>query len=235
MKTFPLFAFIGLIFTPPALLAEVATQPKSPGIESRDYVWNEVQDESLLALRATANSQRGAATYKLCHGCHKAGGLGDSGGGVPRLAGQHDTVLIKQLIDIRKGRRDNPTMYPFANEREVSTQDVADLSVYLSGLAAPPDNVKGSGSTDSLSHGQSLYGKDCASCHGKNGEGMAGKFYPKLAGQHFPYLSKQISDIASGARRNASPKMVKIVKRYSSKDIAAVADFLSRQPRAGTR
>ena len=35
-------------------------------------------------------------------------------GTFPQLAGQHTTVLIKQMADIRAGERDNPTMYPFA-------------------------------------------------------------------------------------------------------------------------
>lgn len=223
----PLLAF-ALLSVPVAGHAQVSVQPKAPGIESKDYVWNEVKDDSLLALRASADPRRGAATYKLCHGCHKAGGVGGGDGLYPRLAGQHDTVLIKQLVDIRLGRRDNPTMYPFASEREIGIQDVADLAVYLSALPTPPDNAKGSGKA--LARGEKLYARDCDSCHGKQGQGVAEKFYPRLAGQHFPYLQKEIRDIAKGTRRNANPKMVEVVKSYNDEEIAAVADFLSRLP-----
>lgn len=225
----PLLA-LALLASPLTLEAQVVVQPKAPGIESGDYIWNEVKDDALLALRASADAKRGAATYKLCHGCHKAGGVGSSDGLYPRLAGQHDTVLIKQLVDIRLGRRDNPTMFPFASEREIGTQDVADLAVYLSRLPTPPDNAKGSGNAKALARGEKLFAKDCVNCHGKKGQGIAEKFYPRLAGQHFPYLQKEIRNIAKGTRRNANPKMVTVVKNYSDEEMTAVADYLSRLP-----
>ena len=206
--------------------AQVAMQPKIHGIESGSYIWNSTQSESLLALRAKADVQRGAETYRLCHGCHKAGATGTPDGVYPRLAGQHATVLMKELIDVRIGLRDNQTMYPFANERELSMQDLADLSAYISTLPSKPDNAQGEGKT--LTRGKALYLKDCQTCHGKNGEGDAEKFYPKLAYQHFPYLKQEVSDIAKGLRRNANPHMVNIVKHYSDDDIMAVADYISR-------
>jgi cytochrome c553 len=226
---------LALLTCPLTVKAQVAVQPKAPGIEANDYIWNEVKDDALLALRASADAKRGAATYKLCHGCHQAGGVGSSDGLYPRLAGQHDTVLIKQLVDIRLGRRDNPTMFPFASEREISTQDVADLALYLSELPTPSDNAKGSGNARALVRGAKLFAKDCASCHGKKGQGVAEKFYPRLAGQHFPYLQKEIRDIATGTRRNANPKMVAVVKDYSDAEMTAVADYLSRLPRPKKR
>lgn len=208
--------------------AQVSVQPRSRGIESADYVWNEVREESLRTLRAGADAKRGAATYRLCHGCHRAGGLGSDDGLYPRLAGQHETVLIKQLADIRTGRRDNPTMFPFASEREVSPQDIADLAAYLAALPTPANNAKGNGKA--LARGKALYQKDCVVCHGKKGMGIGAEFYPRVAGQHYPYLKKEMTNIAKGVRRNANPRMAKIVQRYSEADIAAVADFMSRLP-----
>lgn len=205
---------------------QVLTQPKTHGIESSNYVWNESKAESLLALRAKADVKRGAEAYRLCHGCHKAGASGSSDGIYPRLAGQHATVLMKELMDVRVGLRDNQTMYPFANERELTMQDLADLSEYLSTLPSAADNTKGDGKA--LIRGKALYTKDCVSCHGKNGEGNAEKFYPKLTYQHFPYIKQEVSDIANGLRRNANPHMVSVVKSYSEGDIVAVADYISR-------
>ena len=211
--------------------AQVTRQPKANGIESSSYVWNEIKDETLLALRTTGDRQRGALAYKVCHGCHRAGALGTSDGIYPRLAGQHDTVLIKQLVDIRTGRRDNPKMYPFASEHGITTQDIADLGAYLSTLPTPSDNGKGDGSR--LTRGEALYLADCVSCHGKNGEGNEKKFYPRVAGQHFLYLKQEVAEIANGLRRNANPKMVEVVKRLKDDDIAALADYMSRLPRTG--
>lgn len=211
-------------------LAQTSIQPKSPGIEATGYVWNVVQNEELRALRSSADAQRGAIAYAVCHGCHKAGGVGTPDGLYPRLAGQHDTFIIKQLVDVRAGRRDNPTMYPFASEHAINTQEIADLAAYLSGLPPLPDNGKGDG--QNLSRGKTLYAKDCTTCHGNQGEGIADQFYPRVAGQHYQYLKKEIRNIRDGSRRNANPKMVAVVKSYSDSDLNAVADYMSRLPGA---
>ena len=65
-------------------------------------------------------------------------------------------------------------------------------------------------------------------CHGDYGEGSAEKFYPVLAGQHYKYMLRQITEIRDGVRRNANPDMVKVVKKYSDEDLAAVVDYMSR-------
>jgi len=223
------FIALALLFASFTATAQVVVQPRAPGIESPDYVWNEVRDETLLALRATGDRQRGEQAYRVCHGCHKMGALGTDDGIYPRLAGQLDTVLIKQLVDVRTGRRDNSTMYPFASEHGITTQDIADLGAYLAALTAPPNNGKGDGSA--LPRGENLYNKDCSKCHGKNGEGNGKKFYPRVAGQHFEYLARQVREIQSGKRRNANSKMVEVVKGYTEKDVLAVADHMSRLPR----
>jgi cytochrome c553 len=207
-------------------MAQSTVQPKAPGIESPDYVWNVVENEELRALRINASVARGAAVYRVCHGCHRTGGVGTIDGTYPRLAGQHDTFLIKQLVDIRVGRRDNPKMYPFANEHAISTGDIADLAAYLNAQPSPADNGRGDGRN--LAHGQALYERDCASCHGKRGEGQAEMFYPRVGRQHYGYLIHESTDIRDGKRRNANPKMVRAVKDYSNADLAAVSDYMSR-------
>jgi cytochrome c553 len=222
----PVMAVLLMLGVQPLAQAEPLVQPKAPGIESEDYVWNIVQAEELFALRATGNAQRAVNAYRICHGCHKAGGLGTPDGTYPRLAGQHDTYLIKQMVDVRNGSRDNAKMYPFVSTHAVTTQDIADLAAYLSTLPAPPDNASGDGKA--LARGEALYQKDCVACHGVQGQGIADRFFPRVAGQHYPYLKKELAGIRDGQRRNAHPRMGKIVKAYSDDDVAAVADYMSR-------
>jgi cytochrome c553 len=59
-------------------------------------------------------AKAGEEGYETCGACHLPSGAGRPDGTFPQLAGQHTTVLIKQMADIRAGLRDNPTMYPFA-------------------------------------------------------------------------------------------------------------------------
>ena len=72
--------------------------------------------------------------------------------------------------------------------------------------------------------------RDCASCHGEAGEGSAYEFYPRLSGQHYRYLLREEVAIRDGERRNANPKMVKLIKGYSDADLQAVADYISQLP-----
>jgi len=207
---------------------DLPRQPYAPGIEAPGYVWNALDGEELLALRAKADPVRGQEAFIVCAGCHGSAALGDEAGYYPRLAGQHASVLIKQLADVREGRRDNPKMYPFANRHVVTTQELADIAVYLQGLPVPRPH--GQGPEVDLAAAAALYRKDCRSCHGEAGEGNGEKFYPRLSGQHYRYLLRQALDIRDGVRRNANPKMVEAVKPYSDEQVEQVIDYISRLP-----
>ena len=87
--------------------------------------WNEITGEKLLALRMKGDAARGAQAFEVCQGCHRRGATGSASGTYPRLAGQHATVLIEQMADIRSGRRGNEKMLPFADEHVLSPQDIA--------------------------------------------------------------------------------------------------------------
>ena len=193
-----------------------------------EYVWNEMQGEKLQALRAKGDADRGEITFEVCQGCHRAHALGRPDGSYPRLAGQHDTVLIKQMTDVRAGRRKNDKMLRFIDKHEISPQDIADIAAYLSRLPVPPNNGKGPG--ERLDFAEQVYQDKCASCHGTYGQGDADRFYPRLSGQHFKYMVREMIDIRGGARTNANPKMVAIVKPMSNADLEAIADYMSRLP-----
>ncbi|MGL5632906.1 MAG: c-type cytochrome, partial [Azovibrio sp.] len=123
------FAFAG----PPA--------PKKEGIEGKNYKWNAQEGEKLEALKLKGDKVRGEEAYEVCGACHLPSGAGRPDGTFPQLAGQHTTVLIKQMADIRAGLRDNPTMYPFAVTL-TDPQELADVSVYIEGLCIPTDHGK---------------------------------------------------------------------------------------------
>jgi cytochrome c553 len=209
-----------------ATVASGQAPEKSKGIESEGYKWNEMVGEKVEALHLKGDAEAGEDAYEVCGGCHLPSGAGRDDGTFPQLAGQHGTVLIKQLADIREGRRDNPIMYPFAKEALENPQGVADVAAYIQTLPIPRSNGKGPG-TD-LARGGELYKRDCVQCHGPNGEGNAEKFYPVLAGQHYAYLLRQINDIAEKRRRNANPDMVKVVETYKPEELQAVVDYMSR-------
>lgn len=215
-----------LILVSGVAAAQPAPQPYLPGIESPDYVWNQPNEEQMLALAHEGDPLKGEEAYRICRGCHQADGSGRADALYPQLAGQHATVLVKQMVDVRVGLRDNPKMHPFIAEWVVSAHEVADIAAFLAALPIPGDNLKGDGSA--LTQGQALYAKDCAVCHGERGQGDAEAFYPRVAAQHYSYLAHESRLIRDGGRRNANPEMVKAIRYYTDADIAAVSDYLSR-------
>lgn len=195
--------------------------------------WNAPYPEKAEALALKGDIARGEAAFVICQGCHRVGALGRADGSYPRLAGQHATVLIKQLSDVRAGKRSNPKMLPFADHQSLSVQDIADIAAYLQALPVPADQGQGGGSD--LARGRMLYERDCLSCHGAQGEGKADQFYPRLSGQHYRYLLRENRLIRDGERRNANPEMANAIRAYSDDELASVADYISRLPVAPTR
>jgi len=137
--------------------------------------------------------------YELCAACHEANGWGKEDGSFPVIAGQHRSVIIKQLADIRARNRENPTMYPFSGDDVLGgPQGIGDVAEYISQL--PPNPSVGIGPGEDLDKGKKIFEENCAACHGKNGEGNAEAFYPRIQGQHYAYILRQLKWIRDGRR-----------------------------------
>ena len=205
-----------------------APAPHKDGIESKSYKWNAQEGEKVEALTKKGDVKNGKEAYEVCGACHLPSGAGRPDGTFPQLAGQHTTVLIKQMADIRGGLRDNPTMYPFAVTL-TDPQELADVAAYIQSLCIPSTHgaYEGADAAMQVAKGKDLYEKECLECHGKNGEGNKEKFYPVIAGQHYKYLLRQMTEIRDGHRRNANPDMVKIIKKYSNDQLVAISAYQS--------
>jgi cytochrome c553 len=212
----------------PAISHAGPPAPAQAGIESKDYKWNAQEGEKIEALKLKGNAKAGKEGYEVCGACHLPSGAGRSDGTFPQLAGQHTTVLIKQMADIRAGLRDNPTMYPFAKEL-TDAQELANVSAYIESLCIPVDHGKyeGPDAAKQVADGKAMYEKECVECHKANGEGEKDKFYPVLAGQHYKYLLRQMTEIRDGKRRNANPDMVTIIKKYDNAQLVAISAYQS--------
>ncbi|CAG0981624.1 Cytochrome c4 [Rhodocyclaceae bacterium] len=215
-----MFAATAVFAGPPA--------PKKEGIEGKDYKWNAQEGEKVEALKLKGDKKRGEEAYEVCGACHLPSGAGRPDGTFPQLAGQHTTVLIKQMADIRAGLRDNPTMYPFAATL-TDPQELADVSAYIESLCIPIEHGKyeGKDAAAMVAQGKELYEKQCKECHKANGEGEKEKFYPVIAGQHYKYLLRQMTEIRDGHRRNANPDMVKVIKPYTNEQLIAISAYQS--------
>jgi cytochrome c553 len=178
------------------------------------------------AIHLEPHLENGRKVYRLCVVCHQPEGWGRPDGDYPQIAGQHSSVIIKQLADIRARNRDNPTMFPFTLLDHLTVQQIADVSAYVARFPMNPNNGVGAG--DDLERGEQLYAEYCAECHGGRGEGLAKDHMPLIQGQHYRYLVRQFEWIRDGKRRNADQEMVKQIQSLTPRDVSAIMDYTSR-------
>ena len=197
-------------------------------LRAQNADWFERTGELKAALEAKGDPARGDAAFAPCRACHRKDASGRAAGATPRLAGQHGNVVVKQLVDIRAGRRSNPNMEPFVGPGVMSVVSIADIGAFLQTLPVPAGNGRGPGT--GVEAGKLLYERDCRQCHGDRGEGNAEQFYPMVAAQHYSYLLRETQLIRDGDRRNSNPDMVKVIKPYGTAELEAVSDYIAQLP-----
>lgn len=86
-----------------------------------------------ISSLASANEEisRGKTKSVTCAACHGANGISQNPLW-PNLAGQKKDYILKQLKDLKEGRRQDPIMSPMA--MTLSEQDMVDLGSYYSSL-----------------------------------------------------------------------------------------------------
>lgn len=193
-----------------------------------------------VSTRSHAQGQGTAAaapaSAATCAGCHGAQGEGNAAGGFPRIAGQAQTYLARQLASYADGSRNNAVMTPIA--KGLSAQQAQEVSAYYASLKAPSAAPAKAAAKAQVNRGQQLaaVGDDskmvqaCANCHGPGGAGSP-PTYPYLAGQHSGYLSAAMAEWKSGNRKNdQSQQMPMIAQRLTDADVASVAAYYSSLP-----
>lgn len=181
------------------------------------------------AMKLEPDLKHGAELFTTCAACHGANGLGAEDGSVPAIAGQHVSVLVKQLVDFRHDRRWNERMKNFASRHSLSgPQELLDVAAYAESLQRWPPLEGGTGDGSTLTEGNAVYQHHCADCHGPLGLGELRRMRPRLAGQRYQYLLRQLEETADGMRPGMDVKHVKLIGALSAAERRAVADYLSR-------
>ncbi|BDX18051.1 MAG: cytochrome c4 [Pseudomonadales bacterium] len=175
------------------------------------------------------NAEAGQAKAAVCGACHGADG-NSAAPNFPKLAGQGERYLLKQITDIKEGRRNVIEMTGILDG--MSEQDMADLAAYYAsqtgtlGVADPALAARG----EEIFRGGNLETglPACTGCHSPTGQGNAPAAYPHLAGQHAAYTAKQLTDFREGNRTNDGDSMIMrtVASRLSNKDIEAVASYI---------
>ena len=187
----------------------------------------------LFSLQAVAqgDATAGQAKSAICAACHGADG-NSTVPNWPKLAGQHEKYLTRQVTLIKSGARPVPEMMGIIPG--LSDQDIRDLSAYFAAQQATPGVADGS----KVLLGERVYRAGnaesgipaCMSCHGPAGEGNPPAGYPALAGQHSMYTSKMLSGFRAGENYGEDDAPSHIMNgsaaELSDAEIEAVASYI---------
>ena len=172
----------------------------------------------------------GAAKAATCGACHGADG-NPASSQYPKLAGQNENYIARQIQLMKSGKRQNAVMMGFI--ANLSDQDMHDIGAYYASKASLP----GVADDKLVERGQALYRAGdvklgvpaCMACHGPDGRGMAGAGFPQLGGQWTDYVATKLKDWKAGTTwgDDANAKvMPAIAQKLSDADINAIASYV---------
>ena len=179
---------------------------------------------------AAGDASAGQAKSAICAACH-----GVDGNSVvpnwPKLAGQHEQYLARQVSLIKAGARMVPEMVGIVPG--LSEQDIEDLAAYFASqpiAAGVADESKVILGERIFRAGKAESGVPaCMACHGPAGEGNPLAGYPALAGQHAVYTANMLTRFRAGenwGEGDASQVMNGSAAELTDEEIAAVASYI---------
>lgn len=186
--------------------------------------------EAAGQARKGGNPENGKKLTGTCVACHGADG-NSVNPDWPKIAGQGEAYLLKQLHDFRSDKRSDPSMGPMA-KAIASDSDVADLAAYFASQKTKP----GSANEEKIAAGKAIYKGGvlssgvaaCAGCHAPNGLGNPAAKFPKVSGQHAKYIVNQLKAFKAGKRNNDMGKMMRnIAVKMTDAEMDAVAEYMS--------
>ncbi|MEE4244474.1 MAG: c-type cytochrome [Kangiellaceae bacterium] len=179
---------------------------------------------------AAGDAAEGQKKSTVCAACHGADGNTSATPDTPKLAGQGEKYLTKQLMDFKSGARANAIMA--GQVAALSEQDMMDLAAYYASLEVQYSAVE----DKYIDAGQTLYragDRDagipaCTACHGPAGNGVDSAGFASLGGQGPAYTIAQLKAFRSGARGNDMNRMMRdIAAKLSDEQIETIAYYLA--------
>ena len=172
----------------------------------------------------------GQAKAAVCGACHGMDG-NSADAQYPKLAGQSEQYIVRQLTSFKAAKRQNPIMMGMA--APLSIQDMHDVGAYFASKTALP----GVADQALVEHGQTLFRQGdatrgipaCMACHSIDGRGNPGAMYPQLTSQHAQYIEATLKAWHDGTTWSDDAHaqiMPAIAKQLSADDIAALASYI---------
>jgi cytochrome c553 len=182
-----------------------------------------------LALSLPLHAQA-PARAEACVACHGAGGISRLSG-QPSIAGQPKTFIENQLVLIREGLRDVPTMAPVV--KGLSDEDITALARHFAALPPAPA-LAGKPEPARRQAGAELSTKLlCGTCHlpGYVGQNQV----PRLSGQDEAYLLAAMKQFRDSPGPGRDTIMSGTLRGLTDAELGQLAHYLALVPPAAAR
>jgi cytochrome c oxidase subunit II len=178
--------------------------------------------------RVAGDPAAGAALYTVCAACHGAQAEGNPALNAPKLSGQGDWYLKRQLLQFKSGARGThendvygKTMAPMA----ATLADEAAVDNVVAYIRTLPDTPAPATVKGNAKNGHGPW-ETCAACHGADGGGIHATNAPRLRGMSDWYLVTQLNNfkhrVRGADRKDAfGPQMAAVAAMLDSDQATA--------------
>ena len=159
-------------------------------------------NETQIRMAYNPEPSAAASQYAVCAACHGQQGEGMVVLNAPKISGQSEWYLRKQLENYKDGVRGT-------HKDDLYGQQMAPMSMTLfneqamdnviAHIQSFPDNPAPKTITGDIEKGKETY-IVCAYCHGQQGEGIKAMNAPRMAGMTDWYLERQLQNFKKGIR-----------------------------------
>ncbi len=213
--------------------------------EQADYdAWLATQSTYAQVLaRVPGDPQIGRAQYAVCSACHGQQGEGNPLLNAPKIAGQGEWYIRRQLQYYKSGARGAHPDDEFGRQMAPMVATLvndAAVNNVIAYIGTFPDEPAEQTIQGDVEHGADIY-VTCGVCHGVNGEGIAATNAPRQAGMSDWYLARQLHNFKEGIRgkhrgdkygQQMSMMAAFLSEEDSINDVVAYINTLSGSPRA---
>jgi cytochrome c oxidase subunit 2 len=146
------------------------------------------------AARPAGDPGAGQALYAVCAGCHGAQGEGNVALNAPKLSGQSEWYLKRQLVQFKQGARgahEKDTYGKVMAPMAATLPDETAIENVVAYIGTLPDKPVASTVKGNVRNGQQRF-TTCGACHGADGRGIAATNAPRLKGMSDWYMVTQL-------------------------------------------
>jgi len=190
---------------------------------------------------AAGDAELGKAKAAACISCHGVNG-NSIVSSFPKLAGQSEAYLLKQLREFKTSDRVDAVMLGMV--MSLTDTDMKNIAAYYAAQTISQGVAK---KDTNIALGEKIYrgGKKatgttaCIACHGPKGKGIPDAGFPALSSQHAAYVAKQLKlfrqdsiNTQTGANEPSRTNdyegmMINFTKSLTNAEIDAVSEYIA--------